>query len=287
MESVKMKTTRSFLSGLFFLVLVSFVVFFVLSILSKPSQEEQLDSSAVPQPIDLVAIGDSLTEGIGDSLESGGYVPRVAELLEDNESVSQVTTVNFGIAGNTSGQILQRMENDPEIEKAVTEAEMVVFTLGGNDVIKTFKNELLNVQLESFEEPLVTYKENLSQILEQTQEWNPETAIYVFGIYNPYEIYFSEIEEMQLIMEEWNQSTATLAASFPHTHFIPIDTAFTSSRVLSSDTSGTENASVNEAYQNPYLYEEDLFHPNDEGYRKMAAILYNEIKKGQPFWLNE
>lgn len=281
-----MKTTRSFLSGLFFLVLVSFIVFFVLSILSKPTQEEQLDLTNVPQPVDLIAIGDSLTEGVGDSLASGGYVPRVAELLEENESISQVTTVNYGTAGDTSGQILQRMEQNPEIKEAVTKAEMVVFTLGGNDVIKTFKKELLNVQLESFKEPLMSYQENLSQILEQTQAWNPEAAIYVFGIYNPYEIYFSEIEEMQLIMNEWNQSTATVTENFSNTHFIPIDTAFTSSRVL-SDSTMAEETLANEVYQNPYLYEEDLFHPNDEGYRKMAAILYNEMKKGQPSWLNE
>jgi len=31
--------------------------------------------------------------------------------------------------------------------------------------------------------------------------------------------------------------------------------------------------------ENPYLYEDDLFHPNDAGYSKMAGILFNEMKK--------
>lgn len=254
-----------------------------LSFFSNSSQKEQTLNPLPSKPVDLVAIGDSLTEGVGDSLSIGGYVSRVAELLEENKAVAQVSTQNYGVAGNTSGQILKRMKTLPEIEGAVTEAEIVVLTVGGNDVIKTFKSELLNVQLDSFKEPLYRYQENLTQILELIQKWNPETVVYVFGIYNPYEIYFAEIAEMQLIIDEWNQSTKKVAESFSQVGYVPIDTAFASPRVLSDTNISNDAKGAQEVYENPYLYEEDLFHPNEDGYRKMASILYTQMKENLPF----
>lgn len=277
-----MKRIRSFLSGVFFLALVALLVFAALSFFTSNRKEQTADPSA-PKPVDLVAIGDSLTEGVGDSLSIGGYVPRVAEMIEENEAVSQVSIQNFGVSGNTSAQILERMNTLPEIEAAVKEAEIVVLTVGGNDVIKTFKKELLNVQLESFIEPLHIYQENLMQILQLIQKWNPETVVYVFGIYNPYDIYFAEIAEMQLILDKWNQTTQELTENFSQVTFVPIDTAFTSTRVLSDSTTDDASTERQEVYENPYLYEDDLFHPNEDGYRKMASILYTQMKKNLPF----
>lgn len=265
------------------MTIIALLVFLTLSLFFHSNQAERTSNSLIPKPVDLVAIGDSLTEGVGDSLSIGGYVPRVAEMMEENDAVSQVTTQNFGVAGNTSEQILERVKTLPEIENAVEKAEIVVLTVGGNDVIKTFKSELLNVQLESFLEPLSSYQENLTHILELIQKWNPKTVVYVFGIYNPYQIYFAEITEMQLIIDEWNQSTQKITNTFSQVNYIPIDTAFTSTRVLSDSTVNKDAENAQEVYENPYLYEDDLFHPNEDGYRKMAAILYTQMEKKQPF----
>lgn len=273
-----MKTIRSLLTSLLFLVLVSLLVVFVLNtVLNQPEKEER--AKEIPQKVELVAIGDSLTEGVGDSLGSGGYVPRVAELMEETEPVSEVITHNFGVSGNRSDQILSRMETDPEIEAAVKEADMVIFTVGGNDIIKTFKNELLNVQLESFKEPLKLYEKNVEMMVEKVQEWKPDTEIYLFGVYNPYALYFSEIKEMQVILDEWNKKTSAIAQQYDNTHYVPIDEAFivdANPTDVKSAQSSPENTQV---IENPYLYEDDLFHPNDAGYSKMAGILFNEMKK--------
>lgn len=228
-----------------------------------------------PQSIELVAIGDSLTEGIGDSLANGGYVSRVAELLEEKKEVAEVTTQNFGVSGNRSDQILSRMETIPEIKTAVESADMVVFSVGGNDVIRIFKDELLNVQLDSFEKPLQVYQENLTKMIQLAYEWNPEMDIYIFGIYNPYAIYFSEIEEMQQIVDEWNQATQNIVAEFEHTHYVPIDSAF----AVEGADSVVQTKETSEVIENPYLYKEDLFHPSDAGYSRMAALLLKEIEK--------
>lgn len=269
-----MKRVRSVLIHLLLLLAGSLVVVFLLNTLFKQSEEEQTTPQDTPQPIELVAIGDSLTEGVGDSSASGGYVSRIAELLEEKEDIAEVTTQNFGVSGNRSDQILSRMETNPEIKTAVESADMVVFSAGGNDVIKIFKDELLDVQLDSFKQPLQTYQENVTQMIQLVHEWNPETDIYLFGIYNPYAIYFSEIKEMQEIVDEWNQATQNIVAEFEHTHFVAIDSAFT----MENANSSVQAEETSEAIENPYLFEEDLFHPNDAGYSRMAALLLKQIE---------
>lgn len=273
-----MRKIRSLLTALLFLSFVSVLVVFILNtLLDQPEKKE--GAKEVHQKIELVAIGDSLTEGVGDSLGSGGYVPRVAELMEATKSVSQVGTHNFGVSGDRSDQILSRMETDPQIEAAVKKADMVIFTVGGNDIIKIFKNELLNVQLESFKEPLDRYGQNVKKMIEIVQQWKPNTEIYLFGVYNPYELYFSEIKEMQVILDEWNKKTSSIAQQYENTHYVPIDEAFvidSNSTDVKAAQSSPENTQV---IDNPYLYKDDLFHPNDAGYSKMAGILFNEMKK--------
>ena len=56
-----------------------------------------------------VALGDSLTEGVGDSTKQGGFVPILAQSLS-NENDGQYQPVNYGVAGNTSAQILDRLK---------------------------------------------------------------------------------------------------------------------------------------------------------------------------------
>lgn len=274
-----MKKVHSTFISVLFLLAGSVLVVLLLNIFFSASKEEQQTPEYTPQQIELVGIGDSLTEGIGDSLASGGYVPRIAELLKEKKEVAEVTTANFGISGNRSDQVLSRMETNPEIKTAVESADMVVFSVGGNDVIKIFKEELLNVQLDSFKQPLEVYQENLTTMIQLVHDWNPETEIYIFGIYNPYAIYFPEIEEMQQIVDQWNQATQATVSELDYTHFVSIDSAFTTE--YADSTSSTKDS--NEVIENPYLYEEDLFHPNDAGYSRMAALLLTEMEKREKF----
>ncbi|MFL2099922.1 GDSL-type esterase/lipase family protein [Desemzia sp. FAM 24101] len=274
-----MKKVRSSLLSLLFLLIGSLLVVLLLNAFFNTPGEEQTTPESIPESVELVAIGDSLTEGVGDSLSSGGYVSRVADLLEEKKEVAEVTTQNFGVSGNRSDQVLSRMESDSEIKTAVKSADMVVFTVGGNDVIRIFKDELLNVQLDSFIQPLQVYQENLTKMIQLVHEWNSETDIYIFGIYNPYAIYFSEIEEMQRIVDEWNQATQDTVAAFEYTHYIPIDSAFT----VEDPNALAQTKATNEVIENPYLYEEDLFHPNDAGYSRMAALLLTEMEKTEAF----
>lgn len=68
--------------------------------------------------IHYVAIGDSLTEGVGDLTNQGGFVPLLASDMGDYLKAN-VSPQNYGVSGNTSQQILDRMTQEKDIRKAL------------------------------------------------------------------------------------------------------------------------------------------------------------------------
>ncbi len=60
-----------------------------------------------------MALGDSLTEGVGDTTGQG-LCSLLAQSLT-NDYGYEVDYKNFGVSGNTSNQILKRMKEDEEL----------------------------------------------------------------------------------------------------------------------------------------------------------------------------
>ena len=95
---------RRFLSGLlFFLVSLGFA-FLLLNILipksdSRLKKSDFLKSEQVA--INYVAIGDSLTEGVGDLTNQGGFVPLLSSDMGEYFR-AKVSHQNYGVSGNLS-----------------------------------------------------------------------------------------------------------------------------------------------------------------------------------------
>lgn len=272
--SYTMKLVRSFILTCLIVALGTFVVVQGLNIMTNkketPKIQQQVDT---PQGIKLVAIGDSLTKGVGDSTQSGGYVPLVANQLKEAPGVNSVTTKNHGVTGERSDEILKRIENQKELQTDIEKADIIVLTAGGNDLIQTFKKEKLNINQESFLQPETAYKKNLSTILKRLNKHNPKAQIYVFGLYNPYDTIFPEVTEMKDILLSWNTATESLAEENGAIYFS-----------LSNIFNGEKETSLSKTNQksektatSDLLYEEDLFHPNDKGYQLIAQQLYRTI----------
>ncbi len=86
-----------------------------------------------------MALGDSLTEGVGDETQQGGFVPIVAADLQDRYHLANVVTTNYGIAGERSDQILKRVNKDKELRSDLKKADLITLTVGGNDVLKVIQ----------------------------------------------------------------------------------------------------------------------------------------------------
>lgn len=295
-----MKRIRSFLGIILFLGVVALIVFQVMTFISKDNSKmttienkgkESSSEQIKTKELNLVAIGDSLTEGIGDSTGRGGYVPLVAELLESKDEIETVSTSNYGISGNRSDQILKRIKKDEKLRNDVKKADVIVLTVGGNDLMKVVRSTLLKVKEDSFIKPQKQYKERIEETFKELRSLNSDAPIYVFGIYNPFYLYFSEITEMQDIVDSWNETTQSVVEEEQKAHFIPINDILYkggNQPELSEDQKDTIDSSVNDKKEskvfNDLLFEEDNFHPNDSGYELMAQSLFDEMMASRKEW---
>lgn len=275
-----MKKGKSILKSFLFLIIGIILVVGILTVLFRTRSNDDQETTEIKKvPLHIVAIGDSLTEGVGDSTNSGGYVSIVDELLEETQIYQEVTTSNYGKSGDRSDQILKRFYEDETMQKDIQTADMVVLTIGGNDIIQTFKKDFLTIDEQKFIAPEKTYEQNLKSLLTEMKKLNPQIEVYVFGIYNPYYVYFPEITEMQMIVDKWNEKTQSIVNETDNAVFLSISNLFNQS----SESEGKENQLLNDQNSdatkvvNPYLYEEDLFHPNRAGYELMSEVLFKAI----------
>ncbi|GAB3048421.1 SGNH/GDSL hydrolase family protein [Virgibacillus ainsalahensis] len=202
----------------------------------------------------IVAIGDSLTQGVGAYNEEGGYVGILDRAINENNQI--VTIDNFGKRGNRSVQLLERL-NDPGISSSLAQADITLITIGANDIMKIVKENFTNLKLEDFDQGRRQFEERLKEIITTIQDINPKSEIYLIGFYNPFQQYFQEIEELGIIVEDWNNTSKKIAAEEETVTFIPTVDLF--------DDTDVE------------LFAEDHFHPNDFGYQRIAQRVLDYI----------
>ena len=278
-----------FLTGL--LILLSFSFFNVLI----PTATSRLDMkpkeiiSPQKQRIQLVAVGDSLTQGVGDETNKGGFVPLLANSLETKFPVNPVEIENFGVSGNRSPQILKRVKSDEKLQKNLETADIITLTVGGNDLMRVIQNNILGLSVDTFKKPGEKYQKNLQELLDEIRTYNSKAPIYVLGIYNPFYIYFPEITEMQEIVNNWNRLTESVVEQEDQTYFVPINDLIYQGIFDTNDANVEEevDASTLNDLRNNALYEEDKFHPNFNGYQLISMAFLEKITETSDDWLTE
>src|SRR5699024_8907435 len=155
----------------------------------------------------VVAIGDSLTEGVGDETGNGGYVGIIESIVNEKKQVA--TFENFGKRGNRTDQMLERMEY-PDIDSALQDADIILITIGANDIMKIVRENITNLKIDVFKKERENYEERLRKIFDGMVERNNHADIYLIGFYNPFKKYF-KIRELDTIVNEWNKTGEELA----------------------------------------------------------------------------
>ena len=276
---------NNMLITIFGFLVVTLASFFVFSqmIPKAPARlrtdETATQAVAVKNNIRFVAIGDSLTEGVGDETASGGYVPLVASTLEEAFSINSIEIENYGVAGDRSTQILKRINEQQEIQDDIASAEIISVTVGGNDLMKVIQNNILGLSVEKFEKPGEKYQANLTKLLTTIRQLNSTAPIYVLGIYNPYYIYFPEITEMQTIIDQWNTRTQVVVEQEERMYFVPINDLIYQGIISDEEASEVPDADTLNELRNNAIYEGDNFHPNYNGYQLIAKAFTNKMKE--------
>ncbi|HEK9991149.1 SGNH/GDSL hydrolase family protein [Streptococcus equi] len=270
---------RSFLGGLIFFFSVFALSFVILAVLI-PKSDPQLKKSDFLKnkkiSLNYIAIGDSLTEGVGDLTNQGGFVPLLSGDLGDYFNAT-VNTENYGVSGNTSQQILTRMTENKEITEQLKKANLMTLTVGGNDVLAVIRKNLANLKVSSFKKPARQYQERLRKILDLARKDNQDLPIFVLGIYNPFYLNFQELTEMQTVINDWNKKTQEVVDDYDHVYFVPINDLLykgVDGKEGIVQSTGEQTTIVNDA-----LFSGDHFHPNNTGYQIMSDAVMETIRK--------
>ncbi|MEH7545317.1 MULTISPECIES: SGNH/GDSL hydrolase family protein [Bacillaceae] len=220
---------------------------------------QPIPADFIPRKLTVLAAGDSLTQGVGDSTDQGGYLPYLESMLEKDKGVQEVDFYNYGVKGNRTTQLLKRLKS-PKIKPILQQSNLVILTIGGNDIMKIVKDNISDLQVSDFLKEKESYRSHLTQIFDVIFKENPNASIVLVGVYNPFSKWFSDIKEMDQIVAEWNQIGQSVVNQYSLSYFVSIGDLF-----LNADED--------------VLYT-DNFHPNDKGYKLMAERI-NEALANQ------
>ncbi|AIE60437.1 SGNH/GDSL hydrolase family protein [Bacillus methanolicus] len=221
------------------------------------SLNQKIPKENLPKDLKVVCIGDSLTQGVGDSTGRGGYLPYLEEMLEKEKSINKAEFYNFGVRGLKTPQLLEKLETY-KVKEAIKEADIVVITIGGNDVMNVVRKNFSNLRLQDFEGEKKLYEKRLNKTIEKVKTLNPDSTVLLLGLYNPFFKWFSDIKEMNRIISDWNNTSKSILSKYKKAYFVEVEDIFMESR---------EN-----------LLYKDYFHPNDKGYKLIAERMFETLK---------
>lgn len=209
--------------------------------------------------LDIVALGDSLTKGMGDP-EGLGYVGRLKDKLAEVSDVPVRLLNNLAVNGYRTDQLLADLDK-PAVIGAVKRADLVVLTIGGNDLFRYIREEIDvlsdTITGEALAGAIPEPAERLDQIMATLSAMQPEALIVVVGLYNPF-LDLDETRESSMAIADWNARANRAAYKYPNVLFVPVADLF-------------------ERQLTRYLYS-DHFHPNGDGYARMAERIFQALQ---------
>lgn len=204
-----------------------------------------------------LALGDSLTRGVGDEEKKNGYTERLAEKIEEYILNSEVILDNRGKRGRRSDQLLSLIKKG-HYNSELENSDFITITIGGNDIMKIVKKDLFNLKREAFDQELVEFEDRYNQIMQEIRFRNPDAPIILIGLYNPFSIITEEITEFEAIISEWNGTIEGISKKYDNACFVDVEDLF------------DENANL--------VYHTDFFHPNGYGYTIMTERIMSIMK---------
>ncbi|WP_076462362.1 SGNH/GDSL hydrolase family protein [Limosilactobacillus caccae] len=274
------------------------------------SQSSSTSSSRVAQPqpqyvekknVKLVALGDSLTHGQGDEANEGGYVGVIKSKIEKKYHHTTVATVNYGVTGDRSDQILARLNQQPQLRKDLKSADVITMTVGGNDLMQILEKNVMGSEAQvtkSVDAGEKTYQQKLTKLFSAVRKENPRAPIFVMSIYNPFYAYFPDVRIINQSIDQWNQTTRDTMGAYQGMYFVNIDKLMTygqyqtksEQKQLLQEEKTANQGKVSQARVinimnhkdknlNKYISTDDNFHPNHTGYVQIANKLFQSMTK--------
>ena len=214
---------------------------------------------------DYTALGDSLAAGL---IAQEGYVARYATYV-NLDTGANVDATNLGIPGWTSNDLLNSLQNDPVFRNQVSDAQVVTWDIGGNDLNNahsqfTQKNCGGTDDQDCLRNAVTTFEQNWSAIITQLTALRStsNTIIRTMDIYNPYvasDMQAGIFDITEPYLDEVNNYIHSTGAASG----IPVANVH---QAFNGADGTTDPATLG-------LIAADGFHPNDAGHKVIADQL--------------
>jgi len=118
----------------------------------------------------IAVLGDSVAHGAGDESRRGGFAGRLGAL-------------NFGVNGARTGVVLDLLRR-ADVRGAVRDADLVVVSIGGNDLYGDALARLATIAAPSL--AMEHTLDRVATIVERIHDANPAARVVLLGLYDPY-----------------------------------------------------------------------------------------------------
>jgi lysophospholipase L1-like esterase len=208
----------------------------------------------------VTALGDSLTRGTGD--ETGeGYVKRTIDLLKQAFGKPVTLVNNLAVNGLTAVRLVDQLD-EKGVQESVGRADIVLLTIGGNDLFQIAQNggsvaQGGDISPELLKRLLPQTEPLMDDVFAKLRKINPNARIVCVGLYNPF-YDLPEARPVSASILDWNDYVHQLATADGNATIVPTYDLF-------------------EANVKTYL-SSDHFHPNSQGYARIAERIVQALQ---------
>lgn len=200
-------------------------------------------------PVRVVVLGDSVARGTGD--ETGEGIGGAVDKELERRGVAHEKHVNLGVNGARTADLLRQLES-PSVRRFVAEANVVVVSIGGNDLFGE-----VGRAGDTPPDPAAAMdrtEEQVAKVIGTIRAINGKARIFYVGLYNPFVT--SRFGSMiNPAVSEW---TARVTRRF----------------------AGDDNVTVvqtSDLFSHRDRLSADRFHPGAEGYRMIGRRIGESI----------
>lgn len=197
-----------------------------------------------------LALGDSLTEGIGASSPDSCFVPQYFRHIKVSTGCR---LLNMGVSGMTASELLRFLES-PILKKLIPQVSHMTVTTGGCDFIQWYET---NLTLTGLVRTMRSVRVQVGRLLDQIRQLNGEADLKVLGFYLPPPAYEKGFLLASRALRAMNLVYSQLCVQYQAYFINPFDT-----------------------FLNRLDYFADEVHPNQQGYDELAR-LFREMKTNE------
>ena len=214
----------------------------------KPAEESAEDR------LSILILGDSLARGSGDpsGLGIGGSIE---EELKRRE-ITHEPVINIGVDGATAEELLDQIES-PSVRLLIQKADLVVVSIGGNDLWRDDGPGGILVAPDNPDELLATVLEKVKDSVAAIRTVSPSGRIFWVGLYNPF-AGEPEGKALNPLVNRWNANLRLAFESDMNFTVVQTEDLFTHADRLSADR----------------------FHPGEDAYRAIGRRIADAVGDG-------